>query len=62
MSNNKYIELHTKALNKYNTQKHKWKHVAKDIDVKVDFKQKVDEMAGKRKGSSSKKHDGYRSA
>lgn len=38
LSDNKYIELHTKALNKYNNQKHKWKNVAKEIDVKVGFK------------------------
>lgn len=35
LSDNKYIELHTKALNKYDNQKDKWKHLAKDIDGKV---------------------------
>ena len=61
LSDNKYIELHTKALNQYSHQKDKWKHVAKDIDGKVVFKQRAEKMAGKRKGSSSKKQDGYNS-
>ena len=60
LSDNKYIELHTKALNKYNHQKDKWKLLAKDIDGKVEFKQRVDHMAGMGNGSSSKKQ-GYNS-